>query len=185
MHKIYCIIGRSASGKSSLTKKAAEKLQMNVVKSYTTRKPRKNEDIDDSDHIFINEEDVEKYRADMVACTERVGYCSFATRQQLTEGDFYIINPAGYYELLTNTADMDTILVTILITVPYNINKKRATKRGNYKEWEENYQLENDEFTTFTSSGLVDYMVLNDGTLDDGVQKLIHIIERDRAKDGF
>lgn len=41
--------------------------------------------------------EVEKYRNDMIAYTERVNYCSFATKQQILDNDFYIINPTGYY----------------------------------------------------------------------------------------
>lgn len=98
MHKLYCIIGRTASGKSTITRLVAKKLKMNVLKSYTTRKPRKGETAKNSDHTFILPEDVDSYRDDMVAYTERVGYCSFATKQQIMDSDFYIINPSGYFE---------------------------------------------------------------------------------------
>jgi guanylate kinase len=65
MHKLYCIIGRTASGKSTITRLATEKLKMNVLKSYTTRKPRKGETAKNSDHIFILPKDVDSYRDDI------------------------------------------------------------------------------------------------------------------------
>ena len=89
MHKLYCIIGRTASGKSTITRLASEKLNMNVLKSYTTRKPRKGETAKNSDHTFISTENVNSYRNDMVAYTERVDYCSFATKQQIMNSDFF------------------------------------------------------------------------------------------------
>lgn len=63
----------------------------------------------------------------MIAYTDRVGYCNFATKQQLLDNDFYIINPTGYYELKLKTKDMDIELVPIMVNVPYNnIRTSRA-----------------------------------------------------------
>lgn len=56
MHTVYCIIGRTASGKSTITRLAANKLGMTILKSYTTRNKRKGEEIN-SDHIFISEKE--------------------------------------------------------------------------------------------------------------------------------
>ena len=99
MHTLYCILGRTSSGKSSITKEAAKKLNMTVLKSYTTRSMRPGETVDNSDHIFISPNDVEKYKPNMVAYTDRVGYCSFATKEQILNSNFYIIDPVGYIHL--------------------------------------------------------------------------------------
>ena len=61
MHKVYCIIGRSATGKSTITRKAADILNMKIIKSYTTRNLRKNETIESADHIFIHKNEVKYY----------------------------------------------------------------------------------------------------------------------------
>lgn len=79
MHTVFCIIGRTASGKSTIANAFADKLGLTILKSYTTRARRKNEVGDKCDHTFIKPEEVEQYRDDMVAYTERAGYCSFAT----------------------------------------------------------------------------------------------------------
>ena len=115
IHTVYCVLGRTSSGKSTITQKAANNLNMKVLKSYTTRQRRENETDENCDHIFISSNEVEKYRNDMIAYTDRVGYCSFATKQQLLDNDFYIINPTGYYELKLKTKDMDVELVTIMV----------------------------------------------------------------------
>lgn len=181
MHRLYCIIGRTASGKSTITQLAAEKLKMNVLKSYTTRKLRKGETAKNSDHTFISSEDVVLYRNDMVAYTERVGYCSFATKQQIMDSDFYIINPSGYTELKMKTKNMDVELVPIYITVPYRTLEKRAKNRGEFNIWRENYIKESEEFTEFEKSNLIEYRILNDGDLDFSVKKLINIIRKDTS----
>lgn len=183
MHKLYCVIGRTASGKSTIVKETAKKTNMKILKSYTTREMRQGETSKNSDHIFISKEDVDKYRNDMAAYTERVGYCSFATKNQLYENDFYIINPNGYLELLEVTKDIKDIkLISIMVNVPYSENAKRAKKRGDYKSWLENYVAEDDEFHDFQKSGLIHYYLLNDGNIKDSVKKMINIIEKEREK---
>ena len=146
---------------------------MKVLKSYTTRQRRENETDENCDHIFISSNEVEKYRNDMIAYTDRVGYCSFATKQQLLDNDFYIINPTGYYELKLKTKDMDIELVTIMVNVPYN------------DAWQANYIKESEEFSSFEKSNLIDYFVLNDRSIEESVSKMVRVINKDRAKRGI
>ena len=37
IHTVYCILGRTGSGKSTVTKEAAKQLNMNILRSYSTR----------------------------------------------------------------------------------------------------------------------------------------------------
>ena len=182
MHKIYCILGRTASGKTSITRGVAKALNMTALKSYTTRALRDNETIETSDHIHIDPDTVEKYRKDMIAYTERVGYCSFACRKQLLEADFYVINPASFYELKENTKDMDIELIPIYITTPFGLCSGWAKKRGDLLTWKANYDKEYDEFSQFEKSGMIYYRVLNDGTIEEAVRKMVNIIEKERKK---
>ena len=186
IHTLYCVIGRTASGKSTITRLAAQKLNMNVLKSYTTRKPRKGEiNNDDVDHIFINADEINKYKNDMVAYTERVGYCNFMTKQQLLDSDFCIINPSGYFELKDKIKELhlDIDLVVIYVTVPYMRIKERAKKRGDLKSWEENYNNESQEFKYFEKSDSIDYRILNDMCLNESVDRMVHICEKQMRVD--
>lgn len=185
IHTVYCVLGRTGSGKSTVTKEAANKLNMKVLKSYTTRQRRENETDENCDHTFISPDEVEKYRNDMIAYTDRVGYCSFATKQQLLDNDFYIINPTGYYELKLKAKDMDVELVTIMVNVPYNDLRQRAKKRGDYDAWQANYIKESEEFSNFEKSHLVDYFILNDRSIEESVAKMVRIINKDKAKRGI
>lgn len=185
IHTVYCVLGRTSSGKSTITQKAAKQLNMKVLKSYTTRQRRENETDENCDHTFISPDEVEKYHNDMIAYTERVNYCSFATKQQLLDNDFYIINPTGYYELKIKTKDMDIELVTIMVNVPYNDLRQRAKKRGDYNAWQANYIKESEEFSSFEKSNLIDYFVLNDRSLEESVAKMVRVINKDKAKRGI
>lgn len=181
MHIVYCVIGRTCSGKSTIVNEVAKKLGLTVLKSYTTRRKRKGETDGNSDHTFISPESVNQYQEDMVAYTKRCGYCSFATRGQLLESDFYVINPSGFYELKLKTKDMDIKLIPIYVTVPYRTAIERAKKRGDYESWKENYDNENEEFNSFEKSNIIDYRILNNGDVDMAVKKLIRIIEKVRG----
>ena len=186
IHTVYCVLGRTGSGKSTLTKEAAKQLNMSILRSYSTRQYlRQGETKENSDHTLISPDEVEKYRNDMIAYTDRVGYCNFATKHQLLDNDFYIINPTGYYELKLKTKDMDIEFVTIMVNVPYSELRQRAKKRGDFDAWQTNYIKESEEFANFEKSNLIDYFVLNDRSLEESVAKMVRVINKDRAKRGI
>lgn len=182
MKTVYCVMGRTSSGKSTLVKKVCEKLNMKCLKSYTTRDRRKGETEETSDHIFISKNEIEQYKDDMIAYVERVGYCSFATKQQLLDCDFYIINPKSYLEMLDKIDNSEIRIKTIIITTPYEKLENHAKKRGDYQSWKDNYMNENEEFKLINRLGLDDYRVLNDGSIEDSVNKMIKIIKKDLEK---
>ena len=94
---LYCIIGRTGTGKDYLAKKLEER-GLRVLKSYTTRPMRvENEDT----HIFITPEEAKDY-TDRVAQIKINGYEYFATREQAKNSDVYIIDPVAFDELSAN-----------------------------------------------------------------------------------
>lgn len=148
MHTVFCIIGRTASGKSTIVNAVAKDFNLKILKSYTTRARRQNEIGDNCDHTFISVNDVDKYRDDMVAYTERAGYCSFATKEQLMSSDIYIINPSGFSDLIESTKDIpDLQLVDIWIDCDSDQLIARSLSRSNSDNWKENYDKEETEFT--------------------------------------
>lgn len=183
-HTLFCVLGRTSSGKSTIVKKVADELGMKVLKSYTTREMRPGETEESADHIFIKPEDVEKYRDDMVAYTERVGYCSFATKSQLMNADFYIINPVGLYELILKTKDMDINIVTIYVTLPKRYCFERAKERkDDMKKYEENYNAENLEFTQIEKDrNIIHYRILNTMSIDWACERMKSILEREAIR---
>lgn len=48
--------------------------------------------------------------------------------------------------------------------------------------WKRNYAAENDSFSNFEKSNLIDYRILNDGSLETSVEKMINIIRKDWNK---
>lgn len=183
MKKVYCVMGRTASGKTSLTKEVCKQTGMKVVKSYTTRPARNNED-KDSDHIFISSSDVDKYKNNIVAYTKIGEYEYFATERQLFDCDFYVIDPIGYYSLVDYITrnNLDIQLETIYVTIPYNMTKERAKlRKDNVTTLKERIESENEQFSQFEKSGSIHYRILNDGSFEDGVNKFLRILRRDRG----
>lgn len=176
MHTVFCIIGRSASGKSSITKEVASRLNLKILKSYTTRPMRQGETSDNSDHIFITSEQVAQYQH--VAYTTINSYEYFATQEQVDESDLYVIDPKGFFELYSNKNDT-TELVSIYITIPQRISRLRALERGDdISIWDTRYKDEDDQFTAFETSCSADYVLVNDNTFEDAVTKMIEFIQQ-------
>lgn len=182
MHKLFCIIGRTGSGKSTLVKKAADELGLKILKSYTTRPMRESESIENSDHIFISPDEVGKYRNDMVAYTERVNYCNFATKQQIMNADLYIINPSGYKELLKSTEKMDVELIPILINTSLINVIDRVRKSRDPETWMRNSLNENDEFAIFEHSNDAKYVIENNKDIYYAYEILELIINQELGK---
>lgn len=182
MHKLFCIIGRTGSGKSTLVEKAANELGLKILKSYTTRPMRESESIENSDHIFISPDEVGQYRDDMVAYTERVNYCSFAIKQQIMNSDLYIINPSGYKELLKSTEKMDVELIPILITTPLINIMFRTQDVRDPETWMRNYLNENNEFTIFEHSNDAKYVIENNTDIYYAYEILELIINQELGK---
>ena len=59
MKPLIAICGVSGSGKTSLVNKISKKYGYTVLKSYTTRKPRENDDADLTSHEFCTLEEAQ------------------------------------------------------------------------------------------------------------------------------
>ena len=70
--KLFCVLGETASGKDTLTKKLCDETGMKQVISYTTRNRRDNEG---DTHIFVDNSVYEQMKSDdnIAAFTEKIG----------------------------------------------------------------------------------------------------------------
>ena len=130
---IFCLIGKSGCGKTTIADKLFDKYGYTQIASYTTRPPRTE---NDTDHIFISKEEYDAL-TDKVAftCFQNNYYC--ATKEQVDNADLYVIDPFGL-EQLKQLYDGEKQIVSIYIDTPMDICLNRMRKRGDNEDkiWE-------------------------------------------------
>lgn len=171
---IFLIVGQTASGKDSLVNAMCQTIKplkqdilgrciiepYNQLISYTTRPRRENEG---DTHIFISPDEVQKYKDDIIAYTKIGEYEYFATKQQLYDCDFYIIDYLGIQSLRLQNLENEFRFVTIYINTPYEVRKERAL--SNRKDNEEVFYSRNRneayQFSRMRQSADFDYAINN------------------------
>ena len=96
-HKpLYLFVGKSASGKSTITNILEEKYGLKTISSYTTRPPRYE---GEREHVFLSESEFDEL-GELAAYTLYNGYRYGVTFEQIEECDTYVIDIPGIQYLL-------------------------------------------------------------------------------------
>lgn len=120
---LLCLVGESGSGKTTIADTLEKRYNLRVLKSYTTRPPRNN----DNSHIFISDEKF-SCLTDVIAYVEYNGYKYCATKEQLNNSDIYVIDPDGLKMLKDKYKDK--LIVDYYVYVSEEERKHRMRKRG-------------------------------------------------------
>lgn len=181
--KLFLVVGRTASGKTTLVKKACKRLGMKMVVSYTTR-PMRDDDKEFPDHRFITNEEADEILADqenIIAYTEINGNRYFTTAKMLEESDIYVIDPNGIRYMLQKYNDKYD-LVIIYVSARWEVGMSRAAVRGQAEvDYNDRYEAEDEQFSAFESEMPWKYHILNLGTIEEGADKLEYIIRKERG----
>lgn len=157
-HKLFCIMGETASGKDTLTKKLCEDAGMKAIVSYTTRPRRTNEG---DTHIFVDDSVYEQMKDNLAAYTEINGFRYWTTIEQIYDNDIYIIDPNGL-ETLENLGLEDIDLCSIYINVPIEVRLERALYRGDsVEDFFSRNKSEMRQFIQMKAAGGFDYAISN------------------------
>ena len=157
-HKLFCIMGETASSKDTLTKKLCEDTSMKAIVSYTTRPRRTNEG---DTHIFVDDSVYEQMKDNLAAYTEINGFRYWTTIEQIYDNDIYIIDPNGL-ETLENLGLEDIDLCSIYINVPIDIRLERALYRGDsLEDFFSRNKSEMRQFIQMKAAGGFDYAISN------------------------
>lgn len=161
--KIIAIVGKTSTGKDTISRYINDKYDIPFIVSYTTR-PMRDYETDGKEHYFITKEQMNKLISDknnIIAYTINtetgIEYC--ATKDCI-KGDcaIYIINPDGIEWLKQNCPDIDVISIYL------NLNEieiiKRGLKRGDDIEvLKTRLNSERDEFDSYMESKKWTYIV--------------------------
>ena len=176
MKKLFCVVGRTGTGKDSLVDLVCSSLGMKKVKSYTTRERRPGES--DDSHVFIKPVEIDQFKGRMAAYTKIGEVEYFATIDQVLEGDFYVIDPNGLDDFRErwdfNKFPMS--IVVIYVTVPKMTQLSRLLGRGDNTEKSNSRMLaENNQFGEFETKQRMDYTVVNSDLEQAvlGLQKIV------------
>jgi guanylate kinase len=93
---LICLVGKSASGKTTVANILEEGHEYKQLQSYTTRPPRYE---NETGHTFISDEEFDQLK-DVVAYTEYNGYKYGSTKQQIDDVEIYVIDVPGIETLL-------------------------------------------------------------------------------------
>ncbi len=171
------IVGRSGAGKDTYANILKENGLKGVL-SYTTRPKRY---INEDTHIFIKPNEADSY-TDKVAVTHISNYEYFATKEQVDNCDYYIIDPNGVRELLANYKNLDYIIIYLYCDL--DVRKERALSRSSdaYKELEifnKRNKSENGQFNAFEKEIYQYQNVIIHNTTNIDIKKLRKLAVRD------
>lgn len=131
---LFCIVGKSGSGKSTIANTLVEEFDMTQVESYTTRPKRDNEL---GGHTFINDMDTYKFKEDeIVAYGVYGGYKYFATKEQLNSSDIYVVDKQGLESMqnLYVGEDANRIPIVIYLKTSFLVRLKRLVRDNGWRD---------------------------------------------------
>lgn len=116
---LYLLIGRSASGKTTIANMLEEKYGYKSVSSYTTRPPRYDGEVG---HIFIDDSTFDQL-GELAGFVEYNGYRYGTTMQQVDEADIYVIDPIGAEYLLDKYINRPICIIYFDASIPTRIHR--------------------------------------------------------------
>ena len=186
-NKLFCILGKSASGKTTILNEVLSKLDIPVLLSCTTRPPR-NDESNGVDYNFVTftafdedykNEDILEYdvfRIDSVKETW-VYYTKKSDLLLPTTSQIKIVSPTGLSQLMGNKELRDNI-VSIYIDAPDKLRKKRYLTRSiSPDNMNDRFARDEKAFEHL----FTDYIIINDEntSIHNASNQLIDIIEKE------
>ena len=160
MKNIYCLIGNSGSGKTTIADALQREYDLSVLKSYKTGKKRKETD---TDHIYIYEEEYFALQHKVATRKAKDGYYC-ATKEQINNHDLYVVDFGGFFELKQKYEGQKNIKA-IYIDISPDTSIERMRLRGD-SEHSIIYRVKRDaEDNTSDNINKVDYVVNGDEIL--------------------
>jgi guanylate kinase len=181
MTKLLFIVGKTSSGKDTISKYISEKYNIPFVVSYTTRLRRISE-TNGVEHYFISESEMNELEksSELIAWTKNdktgIRYC--ATTDSF-EGDtaIYIINPEGI-QWFKDNSNGSIRFRSIYVNLNEDTIISRALLRGDKEDvLLKRLNSERDEFNAYRDSNNWDYIINTDCSLEQMYESVDKIME--------
>lgn len=152
---IYCILGMSGVGKSTIAKKISMRLNMPIIVSYTSR-PKRPGEIEGIDYHYVDNKYFDDNLDDFIEKRDYTVYNGLVWKYGYKKSSFnnkntdylVVIDPSGYQAFKQYFGKSQ--ICPILIQAPYGILYERAKKRGdNLKEIERRLADDFNKFENF------------------------------------
>ena len=149
---LFCIVGKSASGKDRLVRALSERLGWKVVCSYAERPMREGE-TDGVEHRFVSKEEMDKlFDADNVIAKTQIGEYRYCATTDCIDADtkLYIVDPAGVEYLSERQEKLGICIYVVYIDVDEEVRLERALGRGdNIEVLKKRFEAESEMFDAF------------------------------------
>lgn len=178
---LFCILGASASGKSTLVQKLEIELNMKQIASYTTRPPRYDSE---AGHTFVTDEEFQNLN-DIVAYNYYLNNHYGVTSQQIDDEahDLYVVDQTGLNELKEKYKGDRKIYSVYIDCLPINRydrlfdryfkmyqNSLVATNRAMERIKQDEIEFENCNL-------VVDYVITNNDNIETAYDELKNYIQ--------
>lgn len=178
---LFCILGASASGKSTLVQKLEIELNMKQIASYTTRPPRYE---GEAGHTFVTEEEFQNLN-DIVAYNYYLNNHYGVTSQQIDDEahGLYVVDQTGLNELKEKYKGDRKIYSVYIDCLPLNRydrlfdryfkmyqNSLVATNRAMERIKQDEIEFENCNL-------VVDYVITNNDNIETAYDELKNYIQ--------
>lgn len=190
MGKIFCLMGKSSSGKDTIFKKIRDDKELNLkpIVSYTTRPKRTNE-TNGVEYFFINEKELNKFEKEDKVIEKRVYhtvhgdwyYCTINDEQiDLESNNYLLITTLESYKSLKDYFGEDKVY-PLYIHVEDGIRLQRALDREknqenpNFDELCRRFLADNNDFSKENLSALE----INEFYTNKELEECINNIKKD------
>ena len=188
---LFCILGCSASGKTTICNKLEEDHKLKQIPSYTTRSPRYT---GEKGHTFVSEEEFDKL-TDIVAYNYYLNNHYGVTAEQIDNEDYdlYVVDFTGL-KYLKEKYHGKRKIISIYIDVSLSERYKRLHDRY-FKQYVGNMEgyalatdvtlrrIINDVEEFHGAAEYCDYVVENNGDLDSTVYRVSQIIKGETSNE--
>lgn len=178
---LFCILGASASGKSTLVQMLEKEFNMKQIPSYTTRSPRYE---GEAGHTFVTDEEFQNLN-DIVAYNYYLNNHYGVTSQQIDDEahDLYVVDQTGLNELKEKYKGDRKIYSVYIDCLPINRydrlfdryfkmyqNSLVATNRAMERIKQDEIEFENCNL-------VVDYVITNNDNIETAYDELKNYIQ--------